>query len=72
MGYPTMFYIHDDNKSNLSQVDNKSQLINNLLRDYFKIQSTPKMSIEEAQKRIEILKVEIEAENKIKELKNEL
>ena len=68
-------YIYQDNEDNLKKEENVSALINQLLREYFKSKDSNvqmhNMSIEEAQKRIEILKIEIEAERKIKELKNE-
>jgi hypothetical protein len=35
MGYPTMFYISEENRSKLTTIGNKSELVNKLLQEYF-------------------------------------
>jgi hypothetical protein len=38
MGYPQMFYIDLEIRERLSEIKNKSALVNNLLTEYFKIE----------------------------------
>jgi hypothetical protein len=70
MGYPLMFYVAEDIREQLRSVENRSELINELLRDYFKLAKEEKMTPEELDKKIAMLEIQVEANKKIEELKN--
>ena len=54
----------------LAKEDNASALIERLLREHFKTMNDEQMTPEERQKRIALLKVEIEAAKKAEEIMN--
>ncbi len=62
-----MIYITDENFEALKEI-NASALINEMLNDYFKMKKEKTKDPEVLKKEIEILKIQIEAENKIKEI----
>ena len=66
-----MFYIDEDNWEHLSREENRSRVINNLLREYFKSKETESFSIEEREKNLKIKKLELETLKKIEEIENE-
>jgi hypothetical protein len=70
MGYPLMFYVAEDIRELLKQEANRSELINNLLRDYFEIKKEKKMSLEEINLKIKENEIKLEAIKKIEDLKN--
>ena len=65
-----MFYVAEDIREQLRSVENRSELINELLRDYFKLAKEEKMTPEELDKKIAMLEIQVEANKKIEELKN--
>jgi len=71
MGHGLMFYIDEDNWEHLSREENRSRVINNLLREYFKSKETESFSIEEREKNLKIKKLELETLKKIEEIENE-
>lgn len=62
MGYPVMFYVDNDNKENLANVENRSFLVNNLLRKHF-LENKPTIDVlKQKLSNIEELKQKIEIE----------
>ena len=63
MGYPIMFYVNDDLREALKSINNRSELINSLLREYFNKSDLRSMGEEELRRFIakEKLKKEFEA-----------
>jgi DNA-binding winged helix-turn-helix (wHTH) protein len=71
MGYPTMIYVSDDVREKLKEVENRSELVNNLLREHFKFTEDVQKTPEEIEKQIEILELQVETEKKIQELEKD-
>ena len=63
-------YIQDDIDERLQKETNKSNLINNLLRDYFKQKDFDGLSEEELEAELKIIKLQKEMDKKIKEMRN--
>jgi hypothetical protein len=61
-------YIQDDNQEQLKNVDNKSRLINDLLREHFKIIDPNQMTPEQIRKLIEVRKAEEAYKKKMEEI----
>ena len=70
MGKARYIYFEDVIDEQLVKVQNRSRLINDLLRDYFKEQDFKQLTPEELQKKIDIAKIKQEMELKIKEVQN--
>lgn len=69
-----MFYAQDEIRENLKSISNRSELINQLLRDHFKRTSIETLPLDEQEKvllkELQIKKIEIEALKKIEEVEN--
>lgn len=63
-------YLKDEVAEKMGNIENKSHLINELLEEHFNKKNAALMSDEELKKRLEILKLKQETENKIRELEN--
>ena len=63
-------YIYQDVEDNLKNVENVSQLVNELLREYFKTKSIKSLSKEELERTLKIKKIELEALKKMEEVEN--
>ena len=63
-------YIYQDVEDNLKNVENVSQLVNELLRNHFKTKSIKSLSKEELERTLKIKKIELEALKKMEEVEN--
>lgn len=63
-------YIQDDVDVRLQKENNKSLLVNNLLREYFDKDDIMQMDAEQLEKELKIREIEREHKKKIKELRN--
>ena len=66
MGYPIMFYVSEENKTNLKSIENRSELINSLLKEYFGSSKEVENVLEKKSSEI------IELEKKLQEQKEEV
>jgi len=70
MGKPKYIYFTDELAEKLSQEENASALICELLRNYYEQAKEEKMTPEELDKKIAMLEIQVEANKKMEELKN--
>ena len=64
-------YIKDEIDERLQKEDNKSQLINNLLKQYFDENDINQMNAKQLKAELAVRKIEREAKAKIKELRKD-
>ncbi len=70
MGKARYIYFNDEISEKLDKENNKSELINQLLRNYYKEKEFEDMSEEQIKTEISIIDLQEKTEKKIKEMRN--
>lgn len=65
-----MFYIDEDNANSLRNEENRSLVVNKLLREHYATCDIKKLTPEEIDKRIAVLKIKLKAKEEIAKLEN--